>query len=328
MPVQPQTCIQGIGYAVPPQVLTNADLEAMVETSDAWIAERTGIKQRHIAEAGTPASQLAAEAAGKALERAGVSAAELDVVILATVTGDMTFPSAACILQERLGAHQAAAFDISAACSGFLYSLELADALMQAKGYQKVLVVAAEILSSMVDWQDRDTCVLFGDGAGAAVLSPAVASSGILSTYIDSDGRYQKLLYNPGGGSLHPVSKVPDQGRLATIHMEGREVFRHAVASMGNALDKALTRAGHRGEDLDLLIPHQANQRIISAIAKRFGMPNKVFSNVQHYGNTSAASVPIALCEAASQGLVPPGSLVGLATFGAGFTSAAAVVRL
>ncbi|MFA5700158.1 MAG: beta-ketoacyl-ACP synthase III [Desulfuromonas sp.] len=324
-----QTCqILGSGHAVPQRILTNADLEQMVDTSDAWIVERSGIRQRHIAEPGSSLSDLAADAATQALERAATRAEEIDLIIVATVSADMKFPAMACLLQEKIGATKAAAFDISAACSGFVYGLHLARSLMQTCAYQRVLVVAAEMLSSMVNWEDRNTCVLFGDGAGAVVLGAAEGGNGILSTTIHSDGRYSELLYNPAG-SQHVLTPADLQNNFATINMQGREVFRHAVTSMTAALNEALKQAGLSAEELDFIIPHQANNRIIEAIAKRFKVPpEKLIVNVERFGNTSAASIPIALNEAIQNGTIQKGATVGMTTFGAGLTWAAAIVRI
>jgi len=324
-----QTCqILGSGHAVPERILTNADLEQMVDTNDAWIVERSGIRQRHIAEPGSSLSDFAADAVNQALERAHTAAQDIDLIIVGTVSGDMKFPAMACLLQEKIGATKAAAFDISAACSGFLYALHLAKSLMQTCAYQRVLVVAAEMLSSMVNWEDRNTCVLFGDGAGAVVLGPAADGRGILSSTIHSDGHYSNLLYNPAG-SRHVLSAEDIDNNLATIHMQGREVFRHAVSSMTSALNEALEQAGLGAGDLDFVIPHQANIRIIEAIAKRFKVPEgKIIINVERFGNTSAASIPIALNEAIQDGTIKKGDVVGLTTFGAGLTWAASIIRI
>ena len=326
---RPRVRILGTGRAVPAKVLTNADLEGLVETTDRWIVERTGIRERHVVEPGTPLSVLAEEASRAALEEAGTTAEELDLIVVGTVSGDMKFPAAACFVQERLGAKRAAAFDISAACSGFLYSLQVAEGLMAIHGYQRALVIGGDILTSMVDWSDRDTCVLFGDGAGAVVLGDGPEGPGrVLATCMGSNGAFSRLLYHPGGGSLHPLNLKETDLRLNAIRMEGREVFRHAVLSMVEALQQVLDRAGLQIADLDLLIPHQANLRIIEALGKRFGLPaEKVYVNVDRFGNTSAASIPIALDEARRTGRIEPGHLIGMVTFGAGFTWASGLVR-
>ena len=321
--------ILGTGRAVPERVLTNAELEGMVATTDEWIVTRTGIRQRHVAAPGSALSDLAAQAARAALEDAGVDAAEIDLIILGTVTGDMKFPASACLVQEKIGAKNAAAFDIAAACSGFLYGLQIAEGLMASAGYRRVLVIGGEILTSMVNWQDRDTCVLFGDGAGAVVLGPAEDGRGLLQTYIKSDGAFSQLLYNPGCGSVNPPTPENAAANLHTIRMVGKEVFRNAVNSMTDALQRVLDAASLTVADLDLVIPHQANLRIIEAVAKRFAVPaEKVYVNVERYGNTSAASIPIALDEVRKSGLVGPGGTIGMVTFGAGFTWAAALLRL
>jgi 3-oxoacyl-[acyl-carrier-protein] synthase-3 len=324
----PYSMILGTGRAVPEQILTNADLAEMVETSDDWIVSRTGIKQRHVAAPGTALSDLATEAARKALQDAGVTAEEIDLIVLGTVTGDIKFPATACLVQAKLGAKNAAAFDISAACSGFLYGLQVAEGMMATAGYRRVLVIGGEVLTSMVNWQDRDTCVLFGDGAGAVVLGPSDGVHGLLQACMGSDGAHSKLLYNPGGGSVNPPNAENVASRLHSIRMEGKEVFRHAVSAMTDAMHQVLAQAEFTAADLDLLIPHQANLRIIEAVAKRCKIPmEKVFVNVDRYGNTSSASIPIALDELRRSGALKEGALVGLVTFGGGFTWAAALMR-
>lgn len=325
----PHAMVLGTGHAVPEKVLCNTDLERIVDTSDRWITERTGIRERRVVEPGQPLSDLAVAAAAAAIEDAGIAAEEIDLVIVGTVTGDMKFPSTACLVQERIGATGAAAFDLSAACSGFLYGLQVASGLMVASGYRHALVIGGDVLTSMVNWEDRDTCVLFGDGAGAVVLGPAEGDRGLLHTCLRANGAYSRLLYNPGCGSLHPPTVENVREKLHTIRMEGRDVFRHAVTSMTEALQSSLDAAGMTIDDLDLLIPHQANLRIIEAVGKRFKVPaDKVYVNVDRFGNTSAASIPIALDEARRTGRLAPGSLVGMVTFGAGFTWASALMRL
>jgi len=321
--------ILGTGRAVPERILTNADLEKIVETSDSWIVERTGIRERRVAEPGEPLSLFASKAAQAALADAGLEAESIDLIILGTVTGDMKFPATACFVQEQIGAKNAVAFDVSAACSGFLYALQIASGLMAGGRYRHALIIGGEVLTSMVNWADRDTCVLFGDGAGAVVLGPAEGDRGILGTSIGSDGAFSSLLYNPGCGSLNPPTEENVRAQLHTIHMAGREVFRNAVVAMTKSLKKVLEEANLQPDDLKLLIPHQANLRIIEAVAKRFGIPmDKSYVNVDRFGNTSAASIPIALDEVCRQGLAGPGDLIGMVTFGAGFTWAAGVVRL
>ncbi len=327
--MQPTHMILGSGHAVPEQVLTNADLEKLVNTSDQWIIERTGIRQRHIAPPGSALSDLAATAARAALQDAGLGPGDIDLIVLGTVSGDMRFPATACFVQDKIGATGAVAFDVSAACSGFLYSLQVAAGLLQTGSYRHALVIGGEILSALVNWEDRDTCVLFGDGAGAVVLGPARDGRGLLGACMTTDGRHTQLLHSPGGGSQHPANAETVAAGLHFIRMEGREVFRHAVLSMEQALQRALQQAGVAVQDLTLLIPHQANLRIIEAVGKRFDFPaERTFVNVDRFGNTSAASIPIALDEARRSGRIRPGDLVGLVTFGAGFTAAAAVVRI
>lgn len=321
--------ILGTGKAVPDNVLTNKDLEKRVDTSDAWIVERTGIRERRVAEPGVMLADLAAEAARSALELSEVNVAEIDLILLATATGDVQSPSTACLVQEKIGAHNAFAFDLSAACSGFLYGLQVADSLMATVGYRKVLVIGGEIPTTYINWQDRDTCVLFGDGAGAVVLGRSEDGRGLLRTSLKSDGRYQHLLNVPG----HNRSNLPTEENLQehryALRMDGREVFRHAVVSMTNAMNQVLCEEDYSIDDLDLFIPHQANMRIIEAVGKRLEISrDKVYVNVDRFGNTSAASIPIALDEVCQSGLVGPGALVGMAAFGAGFTWGAGLLRL
>lgn len=326
---KPTAMVLGTGRAVPDKVLTNADMEKIVDTTDSWIVERTGIRERRVVDPGVPLSELATRAALAALENAGLAAADIDLIIIGTVTGDMKFPATACIVQEQIGANKAVAFDLAAACSGFLYSLQVGVGLMATAGYRHALIIGGDILTSMVDWTDRDTCVLFGDGAGAAVLGPAVDNRGLLATYMRSNGAHSRLLYNPGCGSLNPPTPQNIQEKIHTIRMEGRDVFRHAVLAMTDALNQALAASGMTVDDLDLLIPHQANLRIIEAVAKRFGAPlEKVYVNVDRFGNTSAGSIPIALDEARRSGRIKNGDTVGMVTFGAGFTWASGILRL
>ncbi|MDH3997425.1 MAG: ketoacyl-ACP synthase III [Desulfuromonadales bacterium] len=322
--------ILGTGRAVPDNVVTNKDLEKIVDTSDSWIVERTGIKERRVAEPDEMLTDLASKAATAALEAAGVSAEELDLIVLGTASGDVQSPATACLVQERIGAHNAFCFDLSAACSGFLYSLHVADSLMIAAGYKKTLVIGGEIPTTYINWQDRDTCVLFGDGAGAVVLGPSdVEGRGLLRTCLKSDGRGQRFLNVTGHNraNLPTVENLESQNHA--VRMDGREVYRSAVASMTDAMNQVLEAEGITIDDLDLFIPHQANIRIIEAIGKRLKVSSdKVYINLDRYGNTSAATIPIALDEVCRNGLVGPGSLIGIATFGAGFTWGAGLVRL
>ncbi len=325
----PQTMILGTGRAVPEKILTNADLEKIVDTNDQWIVERSGIRERHVAEKGAPLSELAAEAARKAIEDAGLEAKDIDLIILATVTGDMKFPATACFIQELLGAKNAAAFDIAAACSGFIYGLQIAESMMRNQTYRHALVIGGDILTSIVDWEDRNTCVLFGDGAGAVVLGPSQDERGIISTYIGSDGGYSNLLYNAGCGCINMPTEENIKEKIHTVRMEGKEVFRHAVVAMSKAMKKVLKQADMTSDQLDLVISHQANLRIIEALAKRLKLNSEqTYVNVDRFGNTSAASIPIALDEARRNGVIKPGSLIGLVAFGGGFTWASGIIRL
>ncbi len=321
--------VKGLGLAVPNKLLTNSDLEKIVETSDEWIKTRTGMEVRHIAEEGTDTSDLAAEAVRRALDDAGMTVDQLDAIIVATVTGDMQFPSTACFVQNKLGAKQAVSFDVAAACSGFIYGLSLANALITIGQFRTIAVVGAELLSRITDYEDRTTCVLFGDGAGAAVVVPADESGrGIVDTYLRSDGSLYELLYMPGGGTKYPASHETVDQKLHYIRMEGREVFKYAVTAMGEAAEHILQKNGYTGDDVALLVPHQANLRIIDATARRVKIPpERVFVNIQKYGNTSAASIPIALAEAKQEGRLKEGDLVLLVAFGAGFTWGSALIR-
>ena len=321
--------ITGMGFAVPERILTNTDLEKIVDTNDEWIRTRTGMVERHISDDSTANSDLSTEAAKKALAKAGIKAKDLDIIIVATVTGDTPFPATACYIQKNLGATRAAAFDISAACSGFLYGLTIANNLVGNGAYKNVLVIGAELLTKITDYTDRTTCVLFGDGAGAAVVQPSNGERGIIKTLIKSDGRLTDLLYMPGGGSRNPASHETIDQHLHYIKMEGPEVFKAAVKAMGDAAVEVLKQAGIESSDLALLIPHQANIRIIHATARRIKLPiEKVFINVDRYGNTSAASIPIALTEAMEQGRLKKGDLCLLVSFGGGFTTGAVLLKI
>jgi 3-oxoacyl-[acyl-carrier-protein] synthase-3 len=320
--------ITGTGSFVPLKVLTNQELEGMVDTSDEWISTRTGIKERHISQDGVPSSDLAAEAAQAAMADAGVTVDDLQLIIVGTATPDRLFPSTACRLQEKLGAFDAAAFDLSAACAGFLYGLTMAWGIIGSGVMDTILVVGVETLSKFVDWEDRNTCVLFGDGAGAAIVKACEPDRGVLATSMGSDGRLGCLLELPAGGSLMPATEETVGNRMHFIKMRGNEVFKNAVRAMGSVAEDALKKAGVTAEELDLLITHQANLRIIKATARRLGVSDeRVFVNVHRYGNTSAASVPIAIHEARQEGRIKDGDLVELVAFGAGFTWGAVVIR-
>ncbi|MBF0403805.1 MAG: ketoacyl-ACP synthase III [Nitrospirae bacterium] len=316
------------GSYVPSRRLTNGELEQMVDTSDKWIMERTGIRERRIAAEGENTSDLAYEAAVLALSRAGISASSLDIIIVATITGDMPIPATACFLQNRLNATQAAAFDINAACSGFLFGLSTANAYIKSGMYKRILLVGAEALSRFTDWEDRNTCVLFGDGAGAVILEAADGQSGILSVDIHSDGSYWELLNLPGGGSKYPPSEEAAANRLHYIKMKGNETFKVAVRTLEKLVIDALEKNGLKSSDIALLVPHQANLRIISATATRLGIGmDKVMVNLDKCGNTSAASIPIALDEAATSGRIKENDTIILEAFGGGLTWASAVIR-
>ena len=313
---------------MPSRVLTNADLEKMVNTSDEWITSRTGIKERHIAAADEYTSDLGAKAAALAMARAGVTAEQIDLIIVATITPDMPFPSTAALIQRKLGAHRAAAFDLEAACSGFIYALEVAQQFIMSRSYDTVLVVGAEKLSSIVDWQDRNTCVLFGDGAGAAVLRNRPNAHGLLTAVMGADGRKADLLFMGGGGSRCPATAESVANRMHYLRMEGKETFKSAVQAMQTAAEEALRRCEIDISRIKLVIPHQANLRIISAVGERLGAkPEQLFVNLHKYGNTSAASVAIALDEAVQSGRVQSGDLLLLVVFGAGLTWGSAVIE-
>ncbi len=321
-------CIIGTGSYLPEKVLTNADLEKMVETSNEWIVTRTGISERRIAAAGEATSQMGSKAAIKALENAGLKATDLDLIIVATITPDMQFPSTSCLVQQQIGAVNAICFDLGAACSGFVYGLEVAQRFLLSGPCKTALVIGAEKISSIIDWQDRNTCVLFGDGAGAAILTVKEGSHGLLSTFLAADGSASELLHLPAGGSKTPATIESVNGRLHFLKMQGREVFKSAVMAMGAAAEEALKRANLKKEDVTWLIPHQANRRIISAIGKRLEIPDeKVHVNVGRYGNMSAASTAVGLDEMARSGKLRKGDIVLMVVFGSGLTWASCVIK-
>lgn len=320
--------ILGTGFYVPEKIMTNADLEKIVETSDEWIVERTGIKERRIAEDNQPMSDLALRAAKAALADAGVVAEDLDLIIVATLTSDRIIPSTACMIQNLLGAKHAAAFDLSAACSGFAYAASVAAQFIETGAYKKALVIGAETLSKYINWEDRNTCVLFGDGAGAAVLGQVEEGYGILSFDLGSDGSGGDAIQIPSSGSLMPVSKESIDQKLNLIHMNGRDVFKFAVKAMGKTVKNSLAKIDMPQEKIDWLVPHQANIRIIESAAKRLSMPmEKVIVNIHKYGNMSAACIPIALAEAAAAKRFKKGDIIALSGFGAGLTWASCIIR-
>lgn len=331
----PNAIIRGTGHYIPPKILTNHDFEQMVETSDEWIVDRTGIRERHVLNGSgdiRTCSDMAAEAGRRALADAGMTAADLDCIIVGTVTPDYPLPATATIVQEKLGAGRAAVMDVVAACAGFLYGLSIARAFIQTGVNKNVLVIGSEHLSSITNYKDRNTCVLFGDGAGAAVLSagkPGEEDRGILSTFLSGDGQYRELLHIPLGGSKSPLTAdtAEDPGRY--IYMDGREVFKLAVREMEDAADHVLADAQVTPDQIDMVIPHQANARIIEALSKRLGVdPDRVYKNIDRLGNTSSASVPIALDEARKAGKIGEGSLILSVAFGGGLVWGAALYRL
>ncbi len=320
--------ITGTGSYVPEKVLDNFDLEKMVDTSDDWITERTGIKQRRIAKTTETTSDLSFEASKNALQSAGLKPKDIDLIIVATMSGDMPMPSTASILQQKLGAGYAGCFDLNAACSGFLYGLAVADNFIKGGAYKKVLLVGAEIMSKFLDWKDRTTCVLFGDGAGAVVLEPATGNRGILSTHLHTDGRLWDFICLPGGGSKYPPSSKTIRNRMHFVKMKGNETFKVAVRTLEKIAVDTLKENKVQPSELAMLIPHQANLRIISATAKRLNLPmSKVAVNLDKYGNTSSASIPIALDEVVRGGKIRRGDYILLEAFGSGLTWASALIK-
>jgi len=319
--------IIGVGEYLPEKILSNAQLEKMVDTSDEWITTRTGIKERHLAAVGQAASDLAIKAAQQALANANFKAEDIELIVVATITGDMPFPSTAVIVQNKLGVKKAACFDISAACAGFVYGISVAQQFIACGTYKNALVIGVEVLSSITDWQDRNTCVLFGDGAGAAVLAE-VAKGGIISTYLGCDGSKVDILNLPAGGSRNPATQTTVENRQHFLKMQGNELFKIAVNTMTNAAEVVLKQAGLTFADVDLIIPHQANARIIMAVAKKLGIPEeKVYLNIERCGNMSSASTVTALCEAVQEGKVKRGDIILLDAFGAGLVWGACIIK-
>jgi 3-oxoacyl-[acyl-carrier-protein] synthase-3 len=326
---QGRTCsVTGVGSYVPSRILTNADLEKMVDTSNEWILTRTGIRERRIAADGEFTSDMSAMAARRAMEMAGVTPEQIDLIIVATITPDMPFPNTACLVQRKLGARRCAAFDVEAACSGFIYAMEIGQQFITSRTYDTVLVIGAEKLSTIVDWTDRNTCVLFGDGAGAAILQNRPDSHGLLTAVMGADGNNADLLYMPGGGSQCPASADSVAERRHFLRMTGKETFKNAVQAMYGAAKEALKQCELDISQIKCIIPHQANQRIIDAVGERLGAtPDQLFVNLDRYGNTSAASVAIALDEAVHSGRLQRGDLILIVAFGAGLTWGAAVIE-
>jgi 3-oxoacyl-[acyl-carrier-protein] synthase-3 len=321
--------ISALGTYVPPRILSNADLEKMVDTNDQWITERTGIRERHLVENGQATCSMAVEAAERCLAERGITGADVEVVLVATVTPDMLFPSTACLVQDRLGAKGAWGFDLSAACSGFLYALQVGAKLVESGAHRNVLVIGADTMSSIIDYTDRKTCVIFGDGAGAVLLEPAAdGETGMIDYIHEIDGAGGPALNMPGGGSLHPASSDTIAQKMHYVHQDGQAVFKFAVRKQAELCEKILTRNGLKGSDIDTFIPHQANRRIITATAERLGMkPESVVVNIDRYGNTTAGTIPLAMDTARQEGKLKKGDLVLLASVGAGFTVGATLLR-
>jgi 3-oxoacyl-[acyl-carrier-protein] synthase III len=320
--------ITGVAGYVPPKVLTNADLEKMVETNDEWIRTRTGIRERHIAEDGTGSSHLATEAAKALLAKTKTDPSEIDLIIVASVTPDMFFPATACLVQDRLGAKRAWGFDLSAACSGFAYALTVGAQFVGSGAHRKVVVIGSDVMSSILDYNDRSTCVLFGDGAGAVLLEPAKDGEGILDFSHDVDGSGGQYLYMPGGGSLHPSTHETIDKNMHVVHQEGSQVFKYAVRRMAELAACLLERNGFTSDDLALVVPHQANLRIIRAMQQRLGVDDsKVMVNIDKYGNTTGGTIPLGLRDAVEQGRLKKGDLVLLAAVGAGYTTGGLLLR-
>jgi 3-oxoacyl-[acyl-carrier-protein] synthase III len=320
--------ITGVAGYVPPKVLTNADLEKLVDTNDEWIRTRTGIRERHIAENGTATSHLATEAAKALLARTKTDPSEIELIVLASVTPDMFFPATACLVQDRIGAKNAWGFDLSAACSGFAYALTVGAQFVGSGAHKKVMVIGSDAMSKILDYKDRATCILFGDGAGAVLLEPAQDGEGILDFEHDVDGSGGQFLYMPGGGSLHPSSHETVDQNMHVVHQEGSQVFKYAARRMAEMAVKLLERNGFTKDDLALLVPHQANLRIIRAAQERLGVDDsKVMVNIDRYANTTAGTIPLGLCDALAQGRLCKGDLVLIATVGAGYTSGSVLLR-
>jgi 3-oxoacyl-[acyl-carrier-protein] synthase-3 len=320
--------ISALGTYVPPKLLTNSDLEKMVETSNDWILERTGIRQRHIVEKGVPTSHLATEAASRALAERGISGTDIEAIFLGTVTPDMLFPATACLVQDRIGAKGAWGYDISAACSGFVYALQTGVKFVESGAHKRVLVIGADVMSSIIDYTDRATCVIFGDGAGAVVIEPATDNNYCIDFLHEVDGSGGCYLKMPGGGSLNPATCETVKQKMHYVHQDGQQVFKYAVRKMAEASVNVLERNGYKGDDVALFVPHQANKRIIMSAADRLGLrEDRVIINIDEFGNTTAGTIPLALESARQQGRLKKGDLVLIASVGAGFTVGAALLR-
>jgi 3-oxoacyl-[acyl-carrier-protein] synthase-3 len=321
--------ISALGTYVPPRLLTNADLEKMVNTTDQWIRERTGIRERHIADKGIATSDLATEAAKRALTQRGIGAEQIEAIVIGTVTPDMLFPATACLVQNKLGAKKAWGFDLSAACSGFVYALQAAAKFVETGSHQYTMAIGADVMSSIIDYTDRATCIIFGDGAGAVLLEPADDNDlGIIDFHHEVDGSGGVSLFMPGGGSLNPSSHDTVDKKMHYVHQDGQAVFKYAVRKMAEACEIVLERNGLKGSDVDVFLPHQANKRIIDAAANRLGLkPESVIINIDRYGNTTAGTIPLAMQTAIEEGKLKKGDVVVLASVGAGFTVGATLLR-
>ncbi|HEY9786694.1 MAG TPA: beta-ketoacyl-ACP synthase III [Candidatus Obscuribacterales bacterium] len=322
--------ITALGTAVPPRLLTNEDLERMVETSDEWIVTRTGIKQRHIADKGTATSDLATEAAKKIIEKTGIKPSDIELIIVATITPDMPLPATACIVQNNIGATGAWGFDLSIACSGFLYALECGAQFIQSGAHKNVLVIGLDVMSTIIDYTDRTTCIIFGDGGGAALLQPGDPKDnlGVIDFIYEVDGSGGPALCLPGGGSRHPASQETVESKMHYVHQDGQVVFKFATRKMSELCERVLERNGLTGDDIDLFVPHQANRRIIVSAAERMNLDlDRVIINIDEYGNTTAGTIPLALQSALDQGKLKKGSLVLMASVGAGFSAGATLLR-
>jgi 3-oxoacyl-[acyl-carrier-protein] synthase III len=320
--------ISGVAGYVPPKVLTNADLEKMVDTNDEWIRTRTGIRERHIAQDGTASSHLATEAAKALLQQTNTDPSEIELIIVASVTPDMFFPATACLVQDRIGAKRAWGFDLSAACSGFAYALTVGAQFVGSGAHRKVIVIGSDVMSSILDYNDRATCVLFGDGAGAVLLEPAKDGEGILDFHHDVDGSGGQYLYMPGGGSLHPSTHETIEKNMHVVHQDGSQVFKYAVRRMAELAACLIERNGFTSDDLTLVVPHQANLRIIRAMQQRLGVDDsKVMVNIDRYGNTTGGTIPLGLRDAVAEGRLKKGDLVLLAAVGAGYTTGGLLMR-
>ena len=321
--------ITSVGSYVPPKLLTNADLERMVATKDEWIVDRTGIKQRHIVEPGTGTSDLCVHAAKRCLEKRGISADEVELIIVATITPDMAFPATACLVQDKIGAKHAWGFDLSAACSGFLYALQVGAKFVESGAHKKVLVLGADVMSSIIDYTDRSTCIIFGDGAGAVLLEPCLPGEvGLIDFHHEVDGSGAEALHMKAGGSLRPASAETVAAKMHYVHQDGQQVFKYAVKKMAEVTERVLAKNGMTGADVDCFISHQANKRIITATADRLKMPReKVIINIEDFGNTTAGTIPLAMRTAIDTGRLVKGNTLLIASVGAGFTSGASIIK-